>query len=90
MWDGDARAYLGMTVPGFPNLFLMYGPNTNIVINGSIIYFSELEARYITESMRMLLGRRRPSMDVRPEVHDEYNRRVDAGEPRGWRGARRR
>ncbi|MCU1374559.1 MAG: hapE, partial [Actinomycetia bacterium] len=43
-WAGDARAYLGITVPDFPNLFLMYGPNTNIVINGSIIYFSECEA----------------------------------------------
>ncbi len=40
-WSGDARAYLGVTVPGFPNLFCLYGPNTNIVINGSIIYFSE-------------------------------------------------
>ncbi len=78
VWDGEARAYLGMTIPGFPNLFLMYGPNTNIVINGSIIYFSELEARYITESVRMLLERGAASMDVRPEVHDEYNRRVDA------------
>ncbi|MCB0993615.1 MAG: NAD(P)/FAD-dependent oxidoreductase, partial [Acidimicrobiales bacterium] len=37
-WGGDARAYVGITVPEFPNLFLMYGPNTNIVINGSIIY----------------------------------------------------
>ncbi|MBK5288432.1 MAG: NAD(P)/FAD-dependent oxidoreductase [Acidimicrobiia bacterium] len=78
MWDGEARAYLGMTIPDFPNLFLMYGPNTNIVINGSIIYFSELEARYIVESVRMLLERGAVSMDVRPEVHDEYNRRVDA------------
>ena len=51
-WDGDARAYLGITVPGFPNLFLMYGPNTNIVVNGSIIYFSECEAHYIVESVR--------------------------------------
>ena len=34
-WDGDARAYLGVTVPGFPNLFCLYGPNTNIVVNGS-------------------------------------------------------
>src|SRR5262249_52034106 len=56
-WDGTARAYLGITVPNFPNLFLMYGPNTNIVINGSIIYFSECEAHYITESIRMLLER---------------------------------
>ena len=42
-WGDDARAYLGITVPGFPNLFCLYGPNTNIVINGSIIYFSECE-----------------------------------------------
>jgi len=76
-WDGEARAYLGLTIPGFPNLFLMYGPNTNIVINGSIIYFSELEARYITESMRLLLATGRRSMDCRPEVHDAYNQTID-------------
>ena len=56
----------------------MYGPNTNIVINGSIIYFSELEARYITESIRMLLETNVASMDVRSEVHDAYNATVDA------------
>jgi 4-hydroxyacetophenone monooxygenase len=78
-WDGEARAYLGLTVPGFPNLFLMYGPNTNIVVNGSIIYFSECEAHYIVESVRMLLESGKRSMDPRPEVHDEYNRRIDEG-----------
>ena len=46
-WQGDARAFLGISVPGFPNLFCLYGPNTNIVINGSIIYFSECGVRYI-------------------------------------------
>jgi 4-hydroxyacetophenone monooxygenase len=76
-WDGDARAYLGMTVPGFPNLFCMYGPNTNIVINGSIIFFSECEANYITESVRMLAATGNRSMDVRAEVHDEFGRRID-------------
>jgi 4-hydroxyacetophenone monooxygenase len=76
-WDGEARAYLGLTIPGFPNLFLMYGPNTNIVINGSIIYFSELEARYITECVRMLLERDLASLEVARPVHDEYNARVD-------------
>jgi 4-hydroxyacetophenone monooxygenase len=81
-WDGEARAYLGLTVPHFPNLFLMYGPNTNIVINGSIIYFSELEARYIHESVRMLLEGGHRSMDVKPEVHDVYNERVDAANRR--------
>jgi 4-hydroxyacetophenone monooxygenase len=77
-WDGEARAYLGLTVPHFPNLFLMYGPNTNIVVNGSIIYFSECEAHYITESIRLLLESGRSSMDCRPEVHDAYNETVDA------------
>jgi 4-hydroxyacetophenone monooxygenase len=77
-WKGDARAYLGMCVPGFPNLLLMYGPNTNIVVNGSIIYFSELEARYITEAVRLLLAEDRSSLEVRDDVHDEYNVEVDA------------
>ena len=56
----------------------MYGPNTNIVINGSIIYFSECEARYITESVRMLLASGAGAMTVRAEVHDRYNGTVDA------------
>ena len=74
-----------MLVPDFPNLFLMYGPNTNIVINGSIIYFSECEAHYITESVRTLLEQGHASMSVRPEVHDAYNERVDAGNrQRAW------
>jgi 4-hydroxyacetophenone monooxygenase len=76
-WDGEARAYLGITVPGFPNLFLMYGPNTNIVINGSIIYFSECETHYILESIRMLLATGHRTMDCRPDVHDAYNAAVD-------------
>ena len=41
------RAYLGITVPDFPNFFMTYGPNTNIVVNGSIVFFSECEIRYI-------------------------------------------
>jgi 4-hydroxyacetophenone monooxygenase len=84
-WGGDARAYLGIVVPEFPNLFMMYGPNTNIVINGSIIYFSECEAHYIVESIRMLLEAGVRSMDCRPEVHDAYGERIDAGNrTRAW------
>jgi 4-hydroxyacetophenone monooxygenase len=77
-WSGDARAYLGITVPGFPNLFCLYGPNTNIVINGSIIYFSECEVRYLVESIRLLLSTGHRALDVKPEVHDAFNARVDA------------
>jgi 4-hydroxyacetophenone monooxygenase len=77
-WDGDARAYLGIVVPEFPNVFLMYGPNTNIVINGSIIYFSECETDYLVACIRRLLETGRRSLECRPEVHDAYNERIDA------------
>ncbi|MEA3075919.1 MAG: 4-hydroxyacetophenone monooxygenase [Actinomycetota bacterium] len=76
-WAGDARAYLGITVPDFPNLFCLYGPNTNIVINGSIIYFSELEVRYILESIRLLLDGGHRALDCRHDVHDGFNKRID-------------
>jgi len=84
-WGGDARAYLGITVPEFPNLFLMYGPNTNIVINGSITYFSECQAQFIVEAIGMLLAEKADSMECRPEVHDAYNELIDAGNrERAW------
>ncbi len=78
-WDGDARAYLGITVPDFPNLFLLYGPNTNIVVNGSIIYFSECEVRYILGCIRMLLEGGHRALVCRRDVHDEYNVKIDEG-----------
>jgi 4-hydroxyacetophenone monooxygenase len=76
-WGGDARAYLGVAVPGFPNLFCLYGPNTNIVINGSIIYFSELGARYVTDCVRTLVEGGHRTMEVRADVHDAFNDAVD-------------
>ncbi len=77
-WKGDARAYLGVTIPGFPNLFCLYGPNTNIVINGSIIYFSECGVRYILGLLRLVFQGDHAALDVRKDVHDEFNERVDA------------
>jgi 4-hydroxyacetophenone monooxygenase len=77
-WAGEARAYLGITVPGFPNLFCLYGPNTNIVINGSIVYFSECGVRYILELLRLVLASGHRALDVRRDVHDRFNEQVDA------------
>ncbi len=77
-WDGDARAYLGVAIPGFPNFFCLYGPNTNIVINGSIIYFSECGVRYILNLIELLLANDATSLEVRRDVHDEFNERCDA------------
>jgi 4-hydroxyacetophenone monooxygenase len=77
-WAGDARAYLGISIPNFPNLFVMYGPNTNIVVNGSIIFFSECETRYILGCIELLLKTGSSEMEVRKDVHDSFNERVDA------------
>ncbi len=76
-WNGDARAYMGITVPNFPNLFLLYGPNTNIVVNGSIIYFSECEVQYVLGCIKLLLDQGKQALDCKPEVHDAYNERID-------------
>ena len=78
-WQGDPRAYLGITIPGFPNLFVLYGPNTNIVINASITFFSECEVRYVMGCIRMLLARGQSAMDCRQAVHDAYNDWIDQG-----------
>jgi len=78
-WDGDPRAYLGMTTPGFPNLFMIYGPNTNIVVNGSIIFFSECSVRYITGCLKLLADKDAATIECRQDVHDTFNIRVDDG-----------
>jgi 4-hydroxyacetophenone monooxygenase len=76
--EDDPRAHLGITVPGFPNLFLMYGPNTNLAHGGSAIFHSECQARYTMLALRELLESGATTMDCRQEVHDAFNRRVDA------------
>jgi len=78
-WAGDPRAYLGMTAPGFPNLFMIYGPNTNIVVNGSIIFFSECSVRYIIGCLRLLAETGAAAIEVKKAVHDAFNVSVDAG-----------
>ncbi len=78
-WCGDAQAYLGVTVPTFPNFFMLYGPNTNLVINGSIIVMVECQVRYIVESLGLLLQGGHRTMSCRPEVYDTYNAEIEAG-----------
>ena len=83
LWgDEDARAYLGITVPEFPNLFVMYGPNINLGHGGSYMFFGELQARYITDLCVAMIERGLGAIEVRKDVHDEYNRRVDEAHSR--------
>ncbi len=62
-WREGAEAYLGITVTGFPNFFMLYGPNTNAIT--SIIYMLECQARYIVKCIRALRARRAAYMNVR-------------------------
>ena len=77
-WGDDPRAYLGAVVPGYPNLFCVYGPNTNS-ITGSNINFSECAVRYIMGCIKLLLERGVRSLECRQDVHDAYNRSIDEG-----------
>jgi 4-hydroxyacetophenone monooxygenase len=78
LWgDDDARAYLGMTVPGFPNMFLLYGPNTNLGHGGSVIFHAECQVNYLTRLLMAMIEQDIPAIECREEVFQEYNRRVD-------------
>jgi len=79
VWQDEPRAFKGVSTPGFPNFFYCYGPNTNIVVNGSIIFFSECEVRYIMGCLAMVMSSNGKAIDVKPEVHERYNRWIDQG-----------
>jgi 4-hydroxyacetophenone monooxygenase len=78
VWGEDnATAYLGITVPDYPNLFMMLGPNTFAGHGGSGVLSIELEVRYAMEMLRKMIDEGISSVDVKPEVHDDYNQRLD-------------
>ena len=81
-WGGDAQAYLGMTVPGFPNFFLLYGPNTNLVINGSILIMVECQVRYAVEAIGQMLHQGYRTMSCRRDVHERYGLEMEEGNAR--------
>jgi 4-hydroxyacetophenone monooxygenase len=80
--DEDARAYLGTTVPGFPNLFMVYGPNTQAGHGGSLIGSAEAQLHYIMDLLERMLGAGLGAVEVREEVYEAYNARVDAAHER--------
>ncbi|MGH7786301.1 MAG: flavin-containing monooxygenase, partial [Candidatus Binatia bacterium] len=77
-WGEEPRAYLGITVPGFPNFFCLYGPGTNLAHAGSIIFHSECQVRYTVSCLAELLRAGRSSIECRRDVHDAYAERFDA------------
>ncbi|MFT4201279.1 flavin-containing monooxygenase [Gordonia sp. (in: high G+C Gram-positive bacteria)] len=78
LWgDDDANAYLGTTVPDFPNLFCLYGPNTQAGHGGSLIYYLECQMRYTMSLLRQMFARGATSVQVREAVAERYNDAVD-------------
>jgi len=85
-WDGDPRAYLGMTVPGFPNMYVLYGPNTNQVVHGgSAILWTEFSVKYVLSAIRQMIEGGCRALSVKQDVYDTYAARVDeANALRTW------
>ena len=75
-WGDRPTAYLGITVPNFPNLFCLYGPGTNLASGGSLIFHSECQVRYVMGCLTTLLEQPGSALECRPEVHDDYNDRL--------------
>ena len=76
-WSDGAHAHLGMTAPGFPSLFFMYGPNTN-TSGGSIIAYEEAQSAYIRQALQLVRDRGAAAIDVRPEVEAASDRETQA------------
>ncbi len=76
--DDNPGAYLGITVPRFPNMFILYGPNTNLGHGGSAVFHAECQTRYVTRTIVEMLERGLEAVDVRQDAHDAWLTRVDA------------
>jgi cation diffusion facilitator CzcD-associated flavoprotein CzcO len=74
-WRGGAEAYLGVTVSGFPNFFILYGPNTNLGHN-SIVYMLECQVRYVMDALATLERKGLTRLEVRPAVQARFNERL--------------
>lgn len=77
VWRCGAEAYLGITVSGFPNFFIMYGPSTNLGHN-SILFMLECQSKYIVRCIRRVLEAGARALDVRGEAMRRYADRVQA------------
>ncbi len=75
LWGERPAAYLGITVPGFPNFFCMYGPGTNLAHGGSLIFHSECQMRYITRCLDALIVGGNRTMEPRRECYEDWHER---------------
>jgi 4-hydroxyacetophenone monooxygenase len=74
-WGDEPTAYLGITVPGFPNLFCVYGPGTNLAHSASLFFHSEYQVDHAMDAIRFTLASDASTIEVRRDVHDDYAER---------------
>jgi len=72
LWQGSPQAYLGSTVAGFPNLFLLVGPNTGLGHN-SLVFMIESQLNYMMDCLRHMDDARAGAFDVREDVQVRFN-----------------
>ena len=77
-WAGSPRAHLGTTVPGFPNFFIMLGPNTGLGHN-SMVYMIESQIAYVMDALREMDERGASVAEVRPDVEPATTPRSSTG-----------
>jgi cation diffusion facilitator CzcD-associated flavoprotein CzcO len=71
-WSSSMRAYLGSTVAGFPNLFLLWGPNTNLA-HTSVVFMAEAQLRYVVDALKTMRRDGAAAVEVREDVQDAWN-----------------
>jgi 4-hydroxyacetophenone monooxygenase len=71
-WGDEPTAYLGVSVPNFPNLFCLYGPGTNLAHSSSLFFHSEYQMSHAMDVIRLVLTSGARSAEVQRDVHDEY------------------
>ena len=76
-WGDAPTAYLGMTVPNFPNLFILYGPGTNLAHSASLFLHSEFQVHYAMDAIHRVLAEDARTIEVRREAHDDYVARYE-------------
>jgi cation diffusion facilitator CzcD-associated flavoprotein CzcO len=81
VWQGGAEAYLGTTVAGFPNLFLLSGPNSNQG-HTSMVYMIESQVHYVLDCLRQMEEGALGTVEIRPDVLTAFNEEIQARMPR--------
>ena len=76
VWGTEPRAFLGLSVPGFPNFFMLYGPNTN---GGSIVFQLERQAEWVVSTVKRMARKGAPVCEIKPSLYERFSAWVDKG-----------